>query len=60
MGKEDGKKQVEISEKSGGGIRLERELEKGKETGSLEKENQVLSLFGAKVGVVPMNKSEDL
>ena len=51
---------MDLSEKSGVGLRFVRELEQGKETLRLDKVNQVLSLFGAKVGVVPMNKSEDL
>ena len=60
MRKEYGLTQVYLSEKSGVGLRFVRELEQGKETLRLDKVNQVLSLFGAKVGVVPMNKSEDL
>lgn len=36
-----------------------RELEQGKETLRLDKVNQVLNLFGAEVGVVPINKLEN-
>ena len=46
--------QVELSEKSGVGLRLVRELEQGKETLRLDKVNQILNLFGSEVGVVPM------
>ena len=49
--------QVELSEKSGVGLRLVRELEQGKQTLRLDKVNQILNLFGSEVGVVPMNKT---
>ena len=49
--------QVDLSEKSGVGLRFVRELEQGKETLRLDKVNQVLKLFGAEVGVVQINKS---
>ncbi|MBQ3130042.1 MAG: helix-turn-helix transcriptional regulator [Bacteroidaceae bacterium] len=51
--------QVELSEKSGVGLRLVRELEQGKETLRLDKVNQILNLFGSEVGVVPMSKSNE-
>ena len=38
--------QVELSEKSGVGLRLVRELEQGKQTLRLDKVNQILNLFG--------------
>lgn len=60
MRKEHGLTQVELSEKSGVGLRFVRELEYGKETLRLDKVNQVLNLFGAKVGVVPMDKTTEL
>lgn len=44
--------QIELSEKSGVGLRSVRDLEQGKTTLRLDKVNQVLSLFGAEVGVV--------
>lgn len=50
--------QVELSEKSGVGLRLVRELEQGKQTLRLDKVNQILNLFGCEVGVVPMNKTD--
>ena len=48
--------QVELSEKSGVGVRLVRELEQGKQTLRLDKVNQILNLFGSEVGVVPMTE----
>ena len=51
--------QVELSEKSGGGLRLVRELEQGKQTLRLDKVNQILNLFGSEVGVVPMTKTDE-
>ena len=57
MRKEHNLTQVELSEKSGVGLRFVRELEQGKQTLRLDKVNQVLSLFGTEVGVVPISKS---
>ncbi|MEE1049078.1 MAG: helix-turn-helix transcriptional regulator [Clostridia bacterium] len=51
--------QVELSEKSGVGLRLVRELEQGKQTLRLDKVNQILNLFGGEVGVVPMTKIDE-
>ena len=48
--------QVELSEKSGVGLRLVRELEQGKQTLRLDKVNQILNLFGSEVGVVPLTE----
>lgn len=59
MRKEHGLTQIDLSDKSGVGLRFVRELEQGKETLRLDKVNQVLNLFGAKVGVVPMDKTTD-
>ena len=60
MRKEHGLTQVDLSEKSGVGLRFVRELEQGKETLRLDKVNQVLNLFGAKIGVVSIDKSSNL
>ena len=60
MRKEYGLTQVDLSEKSGVGLRFVRELEQGKETLRLDKVNQVLNLFGAKIGVVSIDKSSNL
>ena len=51
--------QVELSEKSGVGLRFIRELEQGKETLRLDKVNQLLNLFGSQVGVVPIAKNNE-
>ena len=45
--------QMELSEKSGVGLRFVRELEQGKQTLRLDKVNQILNLFGAEVGQYP-------
>ncbi len=47
--KEYGLTQVDLSQKSGVGLRFVRELEQGKETLRLDKVNQVLALFGAEM-----------
>ena len=47
--------QVELSGKSGVGLRFVRELEQGKQTLRIDKVNQVLSLFGAEL--LPVDKS---
>ncbi|MCH5244693.1 MAG: helix-turn-helix transcriptional regulator [Lentimicrobiaceae bacterium] len=52
--------QVELSEKSGVGLRFVRELEQGKQTLRLDKVNKILNLFGCEVGVVTMTKSDEL
>ena len=52
--------QIDLSEKSGVGLRFVRELEQGKQTLRLDKVNQVLSLFGYEAGAVPITKSDDV
>ena len=54
--KEFGLTQVDLSQKSGVGLRFVREMEQGKETLRLDKVNQVLVLFG--VEMAPMKLSE--
>ncbi len=54
--KEYGLTQVDLSQKSGVGLRFVRELEQGKETLRLDKVNQVLALFGAEM--LPSKKVE--
>ena len=54
--KEFGLTQVDLSQKSGVGLRFVRELEQGKETLRLDKINQVLKLFGAEMQ--PCKRSE--
>ena len=54
--KEFGLTQVDLSQKSGVGLRFVREMEQGKQTLRLDKVNQVLVLFGAEMA--PMKISE--
>ena len=54
--KEFGLTQVDLSEKTGVGLRFVRELEQGKPTLRIDKVNQVLALFGAECG--PIAKEE--
>jgi len=49
--------QTELAERSGVGLRFVREMEQGKSTLRMDKVNQVLALFGEKLGAV---KSEVL
>ena len=49
--------QVELSEKSGVGLRFIREMEQGKKTLRMDKVNQVLSLFGTELAPVTMDRS---
>lgn len=51
--------QIELSEKSGVGLRFVRELEQGKQTLRLDKVNQILNLFGSEVGVVQIIKTNE-
>ena len=51
--------QEEFAIRSGLGLRFVRELEQGKQTLRLDKVNQILNLFGAEVGAVPMTKSDE-
>ncbi len=46
----------ELAQKAGVGLRFLRELEQGKETLKMDKVNQVLKLFGMRLGVVPMDR----
>lgn len=48
--------QTDLAEKSGVGLRFVRELEQGKPTLRLDKVNQVLALFGRKVGPVRLDE----
>ena len=44
--------QPDLAERAGVGLRFLRELEQGKQTVRLDKVNQVLALFGSKLGVI--------
>ncbi len=59
MRKQYGLTQVDLSEKSGVGLRFVRELEQGKQTLRLDKVNLILNLFGSEVGAVPLSKNTD-
>lgn len=56
MRRQFGLTQVDLSLKSGVGLRFVRELEQGKTTLRLDKVNQVLALFGA--GMTPTKVTE--
>ena len=56
--KEYGLTQLDLSMKTGVGIRFVRELEAGKPTIRLDKANQVIALFDAEVGVQAKKWSE--
>ena len=51
--------QIDLSQKSGVGLRFVRDLEQGKTTLRLDKVNQVLNLFGSEVGAVPITVYPD-
>jgi y4mF family transcriptional regulator len=46
--------QIELSERSGVGLRFVREMEQGKKTLRMDKVNQVLALFGEELGPIKM------
>ena len=48
--------QIDLSEKAGVGLRFVRELEQGKQTLRMDKVNQVLILFGAKLAPNQIDK----
>lgn len=50
--------QMELSYRSGVGLRFVRDLEQGKPTLRLDKVNQVLNMFGAELGPVMMERGE--
>ncbi len=51
--------QVDLSEKSGVGLRFVRELEQGKTTLRMDKVNQVLALFGAELHPAPKPRTPE-
>ncbi|MBR3551159.1 MAG: helix-turn-helix transcriptional regulator [Bacteroidales bacterium] len=50
--------QVDLSEKSGVGLRFVRDLEQGKPTLRMDKVNQVLDMFGAELGPVKKERGD--
>ena len=55
--KKFGLTQVELSERSGVGLRFVRDLEQGKKTLRLDKVNCVLALFGEELGPVKVERT---
>jgi y4mF family transcriptional regulator len=51
--------QEDLAVKAGVGLRVVREMEQGKPTLRMDKVNQVLSLFGAELGVVIKAKNDE-
>lgn len=51
--------QPELASKAGVGLRFLRDLEQGKKTLRMDKVNQVLSMFGHKLGPVPETEISD-
>ena len=51
--------QEDLASKAGVGLRVVREMERGKPTLRMDKVNQVLMLFGAELGVVPKVKEDE-
>ncbi len=56
--KDAGLTQIELSEKSGVGLRFIRELEQGKQTLRMDKVNNVLMLFGQELGPTDMDRAK--
>ena len=52
--------QQELAERAGVGLRFVRDLEQGKESLRLDKVNQVLSLFGHKIGPINVEDRDEL
>jgi y4mF family transcriptional regulator len=50
--------QIDLSEKSGVGLRFVRELEQGKQSLRMDKVNQLLSLFGSELLPAPMDRNK--
>ncbi len=53
-----GMTQLELSQRSGTGLRFIRELEQGKKTLRLDKINQVLALFGHEMAPVKIERGD--
>lgn len=52
--------QQELAERAGVGLRFVRDLEQGKESLRLDKVNQVLVLFGHKMGPIKIEDRDEL
>ncbi len=53
-----GMTQPDLAEQAGVGLRFVRDLEQGKRTLRMDKVNQLLALFGSKLGPVPMTAED--
>ncbi len=58
--KQVGLTQVELAKSAGVGLRFVRELESGKKTLRCDRVNQVLALFGSRLGPVPQEAAQEL
>ena len=58
--KQLGLTQKELSERAGVGLRFVRDLEQGKESLQVDKVNQVLALFGHKLGPISIGNRDEL
>jgi len=52
--------QQELAERAGVGLRFVRDLEQGKESLRLDKVNQVLAMFGHKMGPIKIEDRDEL
>jgi y4mF family transcriptional regulator len=52
--------QKELAERAGVGLRFVRDLEQGKESLQVDKVNQVLALFGHKLGPISIENRDEL
>jgi y4mF family transcriptional regulator len=52
--------QQELADRAGVGLRFVRDLEQGKQSLRLDKENQVLVLFGQKMGPIKIEDRDEL
>ncbi len=52
--------QQELAERAGVGLRFVRDLEQGKESLRLDKVNQVLAMFGHKMGPIKIEVRDEL
>lgn len=52
--------QQELADRAGVGLRFVRDLEQGKETLRLDKVNQILVLFGHKMGPIKIEDRDEL
>jgi y4mF family transcriptional regulator len=52
--------QQELADRAGVGLRFVRDMEQGKESLRLDKVNQVLSLFGHKMGPINVEDRDEL